>query len=95
MATKKKKTEEVPDEVVEEIPGDEEDQLGVYSETSDGILDRIHEANKAIVAAVGAIATLAISLGFGDSETWAQVTAVIVAILTVVGVFAVSNDEPA
>lgn len=90
----KKKTEEAPEEV-DETAGDTDDQLGVYSETSDGILDRIHEANKAIVAAVGAIATLAISLGWGDSETWAQITAIIVAILTVVGVFAVSNDEPA
>ena len=56
--------------------------------------DKVRQANKAIIAAVGSIAALAIMVGVGDAALWAQITAVIVAILTVVGVFAVANDPP-
>ena len=82
--------EEAPDEV----PGDKVDHVIGTSNAVERWLDKIHLANKAIIAAVGAGAALAISLGWGNSELWAQITAVVVALLTVIGVFAVANDEP-
>jgi hypothetical protein len=61
--------------------------------TPDSFLGRLAYAKKAVVAAVGTIATVAITLGWGDEQLWAQIVAVVGTILTIVGVFTVTNDD--
>ncbi len=85
------------DEPIEERESDEAeeaDALGIYSEPLEGgIMARIYYAKKAVVAAVAAIATLALALGVGDEETWAQIAAVVVAVFGVLGVFYATNED--
>lgn len=66
----------------------------LYDADRPTLIDKLAEANKAIVALVAAVAAAALSLGVGTEDLWAQITQIVVLLLGVVGVFQVTNRSP-
>ena len=74
-----------------DVEADELDATFGAANPPQTIWHRINEANKAIVAAVAAVAVLAIQFGAGDAALWANISTAVIALLGIIGVFAVTN----